>query len=98
MKPFVSSPVLPELYESPDSSTSCASAYITQIIKVAQGSNTEKVWGQIIETISQSQTEAPRFFHGSGIEEQQGNFLGLIGWPSLKVSRILESTVLEVCS
>ncbi|CAH0020546.1 unnamed protein product [Clonostachys rhizophaga] len=84
MKPFVISPVLPELYESPDSSTSCASANITQIIKVAQGSNTEKVWVQITETISQSQTEAPQFFHGSGIEEQQGNFLGLIGWPSLK--------------
>uniref|UniRef100_A0A8H7K709 ABM domain-containing protein n=1 Tax=Bionectria ochroleuca TaxID=29856 RepID=A0A8H7K709_BIOOC len=84
MKPFVSSPVLPELYESPDSSTSGASANITQIIKVAQGSNTEKVWGQITKTISQSQTETPHFFHGSGIEEQQGNFLGLIGWPSLK--------------
>ncbi|CAH0048104.1 unnamed protein product [Clonostachys solani] len=84
MKPLIVSPVLPELYESPDSSSSCASANITQIIKVAQGSNTEKVWGQIKEAISQSQSETPQFFHGSGIEEQQGNFLGLIGWPSLK--------------
>ncbi|VUC28853.1 unnamed protein product [Clonostachys rosea] len=84
MKPFITSPVLPELYESPNPSSSCASANITQFIKVARGSDTENVWGQIKDTISKSKTETPQFYHGSGIEEQEGNFLGLIGWPSLK--------------
>ncbi|KAL2812888.1 hypothetical protein BDW59DRAFT_36319 [Aspergillus cavernicola] len=85
VRPFVATPDVPELFEAVSSSAPCASASVTQIIKVAQRPETEKIWSRLQDTLSETQNAAtPVFSHASGIESQQGVFLGMVGWQSLR--------------
>jgi hypothetical protein len=85
IKPLVAAPATPELYEADERSIACTSSPIIQIVKAKAGDETTTAWEKLkvsYKTISGSQ---PNFYHANGIEKDEGSFLGLIGWNSLKV-------------
>lgn len=84
VKPFLTGPAAPELYET-SSAQSTSSVPITQIIRVKQNGETEEAWQSLQELVRQSATSSPRFRHAKGIEKDGGNFLGLIGWEHWEV-------------
>lgn len=88
IKPFAAKPAVPELYEAQQSSHTSTSSSILQIIKAKSGNNTEGVWNELERAVSKLATEAPAFYHANGIENDEGNLVGLIGWKSLQVSSI----------
>ncbi|KAJ8099021.1 hypothetical protein POJ06DRAFT_238935 [Lipomyces tetrasporus] len=84
VKPFVTAPATPQLYEAGGQSTACTSSNITQMIKVKSNQTTEEAWKRLEGTIEELLTDKPHFYHANGIENDEGVFLGLIGWKSLQ--------------
>jgi hypothetical protein len=84
IKPYAAGPAEPQLYETSLSSAPCSASPVAQIIKVVKGSDTEEVWSQVEKTLSGLPGAPKSFFHGSGIEQHEGTFLGMVGWNSLQ--------------
>ncbi|OAL35034.1 hypothetical protein AYO20_05749 [Fonsecaea nubica] len=86
VKPFVAAPAVPELYEQQERSIACTSTNVTQIFKSTTSDTIEKAWEQLKSSIRDqySIADAPAFYHATGIKEDQGKFLGLIGWQNLQ--------------
>ncbi|KAL3477071.1 hypothetical protein BJX99DRAFT_257758 [Aspergillus californicus] len=100
VKPFIAAPESPQIFEAVTSAEVTASATFTQILKVRQGGDTEKLWGQLQEIlVSNGKTAAPVFAHASGIENDEGTFLGMIGWRGLEdYERAQDETVRAILS
>ncbi|KAH0839215.1 hypothetical protein FOPE_05554 [Fonsecaea pedrosoi] len=86
VKPFVAAPAVPELYEQQERSIACTSTNVTQIFKSTTSDTIEKAWEQLKSSIRDqySIADAPAFYHATGIKNDQGKFLGLIGWQNLQ--------------
>ncbi|KAL4781768.1 hypothetical protein BJX76DRAFT_349933 [Aspergillus varians] len=82
-KPLVAAPDIPELFDAAVSSRACAEAGVMQVLKVKLGSETERVWGLLREALLRRGDAGLVFSHASGIEEQEGVFLGMVGWGGL---------------
>lgn len=91
MKPFMLSPVSPELYysEIPDSGNTTACKY-TQYIKVDGGYSENKSVESSWEKLTQEIGIDTKSFHAWSIQESDGAFMGMNGWSSLEV-RFLRS-------
>ncbi|KAL4739035.1 hypothetical protein BDV11DRAFT_170416 [Aspergillus similis] len=81
---FVKAPEYPELFESRISLVPCAESSVTQIIKAVEKHETERTWKRLQTAVESLRTGAVVFFSASGIENQRGYFLGMIGWQSLQ--------------
>jgi hypothetical protein len=86
VQPYAARPALPELYEAKSRSNEITSAAVTQIIKTTASTEAKSAWDELIEHIEKSKAVGVKSWHGLGIEEKEGTFLGLIGWASLEVS------------
>ncbi|KAL2846363.1 hypothetical protein BJY01DRAFT_247267 [Aspergillus pseudoustus] len=89
MKPYAARPDPPKLFEAVTSAKETGSAPITQIIKARHGPNTERLWAQLENVLSDDKKNPdavgkPVFAHALGVEEQDGAFLGTIGWMGLE--------------
>ncbi|KAL4937919.1 hypothetical protein BDV06DRAFT_226495 [Aspergillus oleicola] len=93
VRPLVPEPDTPELFATVTSAAVTGSAGITQIIKVNERPSTEAVWNRLKNALSRKEM-APVLSHSRGIEDQEGIFLGLIGWGS--VEKYEESKIDEV--
>jgi hypothetical protein len=83
---FVAAKPVPEIYEARGRSTVCLTAPLTQIIKVkAAGKEVEEAWEKFVSSLEAEAVDKPYFYHASGIEKDEGVFLGLIGWQNLHV-------------
>lgn len=86
MKPFMLSPVSPDLFYSnlPDSGSTTTSNY-TQYIKVenleSEDKSVEKSWRNLTREIGLD----AKSFHAWGVQESDGAFVGMIGWSSLEI-------------
>ncbi|KAL6231871.1 hypothetical protein BDW75DRAFT_247605 [Aspergillus navahoensis] len=81
---FVKAPGRPELFETKISSFECTEKNVTQVIKVVEKHETEGIWRKL-QTTLESQGAGPLVFSSaSGIEDQRGYFLGMVGWQSLQ--------------
>ncbi|PTB48757.1 hypothetical protein M431DRAFT_21162 [Trichoderma harzianum CBS 226.95] len=87
MKPFMLSPVSPELYysEIADSGNTTACRY-TQYIKVDGGHSENKSVESSWEKLTQEIGIDTKSFHAWGIQESDGAFMGMNGWSSLEDS------------
>jgi hypothetical protein len=84
---FVATKPVPEIYEAQERSTACLTAPLTQIIKVkAAGKGVEEAWEKLVSNLEAEAVDKPYFYHASGLEKDEGVFLGLIGWHNLQVS------------
>jgi hypothetical protein len=91
MKPFIAQGAVPIPFEAITSAQATASAAITQIIQVQQEPETEGVWARLQGALGSKANAAmaigqPVFAHAAGVEDQEGTFLGTIGWRCLEVS------------
>ncbi|KAH8689488.1 hypothetical protein BGW36DRAFT_71765 [Talaromyces proteolyticus] len=73
VKPFLTGPATPELYEESTPSTFSA---LMQVIRVKQNDGTEEAWKALGKVVGHSS----RFQHAKGVENDSGTFLGLISW------------------
>ncbi|OAG40153.1 hypothetical protein AYO21_05631 [Fonsecaea monophora] len=96
VKPFVAAPAVPELYEQQERSIACTSTNVTQIFKSTTSDTIEKAWEQLKSSIRDqySIADAPAFYHATGIKNDQGKFLGLIGWQNLQRDRHIRRSIL----
>jgi hypothetical protein len=76
----------PQLFQAENRSTHVLSSNFTQIIKVQANSGTEETWKQIEQLLEKSAGEKLPTYHASGIEKDESEFLGLIGWKSREVN------------
>lgn len=79
--PLVAEIPSPQLFQAENRSTDCLSSRLTQIIKCQVASGTEETWGEIEQLLG---GDVPSY-HANGIEKDEGEFLGLIGWKSKEV-------------
>jgi hypothetical protein len=91
VKPFLAQGAIPVPFEAVASAQATASAAVTQIIQVQQGPETEGAWARLQGALAGEANTAvsisqPVFAHATGVEDQEGTFLGTIGWQSLEVS------------
>lgn len=85
MKPYVTGPETPQLFEAVVSAAPCAETGVTQVLKVAKGEETEAVWSRLQEVIGGSYGVAKTgFSHANGVEKEEGVFLGIVGWQTLE--------------
>ncbi|KAL7920181.1 hypothetical protein ACQKWADRAFT_165543 [Trichoderma austrokoningii] len=82
VKPLVVAPPSPQLFRAEDRSTQCLFSNLTQMIKVHATSGTEETWKRIEHFIEKSVGEKRPLYHAHGIEKDEAEFLGLIGWKS----------------
>lgn len=86
MKPFMLSPVSPDLYYSDTLDSGSTTAYrYTQYIKVdgLEGKNQslESSWEKLTQEIGID----TKSFHAWGTQESEGAFMAMTGWSSLEV-------------
>jgi hypothetical protein len=91
MKPFLAQGATPIPFEAVTSAQATATTAITQIIQVRQGPETEALWARLPGALATEANAAmaigqPVFAHATGVEDQEGTFLGTIGWQCLEVS------------
>ncbi|KAL3483547.1 hypothetical protein BJX62DRAFT_220180 [Aspergillus germanicus] len=89
MKQFLAQGAIPIPFEAVASAQATASAPITQIIQVRHGSETEGLWARLQGALASEANAAmaigqPVFAHATGVEDQEGTFLGTIGWRRLE--------------
>ncbi|KAL3459307.1 hypothetical protein BJX64DRAFT_291284 [Aspergillus heterothallicus] len=87
MKPFLAQGDTPKVFEAVTSAAKAASAPITQIVKVQGRSDTEELWTRLQAALSSDakhQGVNTVFAHAVGVEGQEGEFMGTIGWQSLE--------------
>ncbi|KAL4984128.1 hypothetical protein BDW68DRAFT_180967 [Aspergillus falconensis] len=83
-KQLVKAPEYPQLFETKASSVPCTEENVTQIIKVVEKHETEGSWRKLQVALETQVGRALVFSSASGIEDQRGYFLGMIGWQSLQ--------------
>ncbi|CEL10580.1 hypothetical protein ASPCAL13697 [Aspergillus calidoustus] len=88
MKPYAARPDAPKLFQAVTSAKDTGSAPITQIIKARHGPDTERLWTRLQTALLSDEKNSdtvgkPVFAHALGVEEQEGAFLGTIGWKDL---------------
>ncbi|KAL3433338.1 hypothetical protein BDV09DRAFT_196819 [Aspergillus tetrazonus] len=81
---FVKAPEYPELFDTRISSVPCTKSSVTQIIKVVEKHETERTWRKLQAAVVSQRTGTTTFSSAGGIEDQNGYFLGMIGWQSLQ--------------
>ncbi|KAL3450824.1 hypothetical protein BJX65DRAFT_304981 [Aspergillus insuetus] len=89
VKPFLAQGAIPIPFEAVTSARATASAAITQIIQVRHGPETEGSWARLQGVLASEANAAlaigqPVFAHAVGVEDQEGTFLGVIGWQGLE--------------
>jgi hypothetical protein len=83
---FIVTKPVPELYEPAcETSVTCFTTPVTQIIKTATRAHIKELWGNLKAIIEGQATTAANFYPASGIEKDRGMFLGLISWKSEQV-------------
>jgi hypothetical protein len=82
IKPFLAGPAQPELFEEDPAWTHCLASEATQIVQGTRGEDAKSQWNELKASISKSDVQTPAFFYANGVENQQQQFLGLIGWKS----------------
>lgn len=97
VKPLVAAPPSPQLFQADNRSTHCLSSNLTQIIKVQANSGTEETWKRIEQLLEKSAGEKLPSYHAGGIEKDEAEFLGLIGWKSKEVNVLLSAFFLTLC-
>ncbi|KAL4995602.1 hypothetical protein BDV10DRAFT_128177 [Aspergillus recurvatus] len=83
-KRFVKAPEHPEIFETRASSVESMEKNVMQIIKVVEKHETEETWEKLQMTMGSQGAGAMAFSSASGIEDQRGCFLGIVGWRSLQ--------------
>lgn len=91
VKPLVTAPATPQLFEADGRSTACTSAALTQVFKLRvadMGSKTavEESWRKVLKSDDGSELSTVALFDGWGLNNVEGEFLGMIGWDSVEVS------------
>lgn len=91
VKPIAAAPAIPQLFEAHTRSIDCTSAILTQIFKLRvadmrEKSAAEEAWQNLVKINDSTEASTRKFFHGWGLQNVEGELLGMIGWESTEVS------------
>jgi hypothetical protein len=82
VKPFLAGAVAPALFETESASKPCLLQPACQVLKGPQNSKAE--WAKLRDAVAKLDVQEPEYLDGNGVDKEEGQFLGLIGWKSVE--------------